>query len=94
MSGTHRADDAEFVQQLSAALGNDYKVERLIGQGGFGRVYAATDVRLGRSVAIKVIRPDLAGARALVDRFRSEGTALAKFTMRSATSSGCSTVVV
>src|SRR6185295_15379615 len=61
------------------ALGNDYRIDRLIGQGGFGRVYSALDVRLGRTVAIKVIRPDLAGARAFVDRFRSEGTALAKF---------------
>ncbi len=72
-------EDREFLQQLDAALGNDYTIERLIGQGGFGRVYSAKDVRLGRPVAIKVIRPDLAGARAFVDRFRSEGTALAKF---------------
>ena len=81
MSGlTHAAgEDQSFQKQLEAALGNDYRIERLIGQGGFGRVYSASDVRLGRSVAIKVIRPDLAGARAFVDRFRSEGTALAKF---------------
>ena len=72
-------EDQAFLRQLETALGNDYHVDRLIGQGGFGRVYAATDVRLGRSVAIKLIRPDLAGARAFVDRFRSEGTALAKF---------------
>jgi serine/threonine protein kinase len=74
-----RAEDAAFLAELSAALGDDYRIDRMIGQGGFGRVYAATDVRLGRAVAIKVIRPDLAGARAFVDRFRSEGTALAKF---------------
>jgi serine/threonine protein kinase len=74
-----RNEDAAFLAELSAALGDDYKIDRMIGQGGFGRVYAATDVRLGRAVAIKVIRPDLAGARAFVDRFRSEGTALAKF---------------
>jgi serine/threonine-protein kinase len=81
VSGARVADgeDQTFLQQLEGALGNDYKIERLIGQGGFGRVYAATDVRLGRPVAIKVIRPDLAGARAFVERFRSEGTALAKF---------------
>jgi serine/threonine protein kinase len=74
-----QGEDQVFLGQLEAALGNDYKIERLIGQGGFGRVYSAKDVRLGRAVAIKVIRPDLAGARAFVDRFRSEGTALAKF---------------
>jgi serine/threonine protein kinase len=76
---TSESEDQLFLKQLEAALGNDYRVDRLIGQGGFGRVYAASDVRLGRNVAIKVIRPDLAGARAFVDRFRSEGTALAKF---------------
>jgi serine/threonine protein kinase len=72
-------EDAGFLDQLKTALGTDYRIERLIGEGGFGRVYAATDVRLGRSVAIKVIRPEYAGARAFVDRFRKEGTALAKF---------------
>ncbi len=74
-----QAEDEEFLARLGVALGDDYRIDRAIGQGGFGRVYAATDVRLGRSVAIKVIRPDLAGARAFVERFRSEGTALAKF---------------
>ena len=72
-------EDQDFQTQLSTALGADYEVQRLIGQGGFGRVYAARDVRLGRDVAIKVIRPELAGARAFVERFRKEGTALAKF---------------
>ncbi|MGH7678762.1 MAG: serine/threonine-protein kinase [Gemmatimonadaceae bacterium] len=71
--------DLEFSAQLQRAVGADYRIERLLGEGGFGRVYAALDVRLGRSVAIKVIRPDLAGARAFIDRFRNEGTALAKF---------------
>ena len=73
------ADDAQFLDRLKSALGADYRIERMIGEGGFGRVYAAADIRLGRMVAIKVIRPELAGARAFVDRFRKEGTALAKF---------------
>jgi serine/threonine-protein kinase len=79
VGGKRQDEDATFLAQLTVALGDDYRIDKLIGQGGFGRVYSAADVRLGRSVAIKVIRPDLAGARAFVDRFRSEGTALAKF---------------
>ena len=78
MTGT-LDDDAQFLAQLQRALGADYRVGQMIGEGGFGRVYAATDVRLGRNVAIKVIRPELAGARAFMERFRKEGTALAKF---------------
>ncbi len=82
VTGSHRTDQAEeqdFLKQLASALGTDYQIDRMIGQGGFGRVYGARDVRLGRDVAIKVIRPELAGARAFLERFRKEGTALAKF---------------
>jgi serine/threonine protein kinase len=36
-----------------ALLGNKYRVERVIGEGAFGRVYLATDTRLRRPVAVK-----------------------------------------
>ena len=74
----HPDDDPAFRARLQHALGDDYGLEEMIGQGGFGCVYAARDRRLGRTVAIKAIRPDLAGARAFLDRFRREGVALAK----------------
>lgn len=45
-----------------------YEVERLLGQGGMGRVWLARDTVLGRRVAIKVLRDDLA----LPPRVRSE----------------------
>lgn len=40
-----------------------YEIRSLIGEGGMGQVYRATDTALARDVAIKVLRPDLIRAR-------------------------------
>jgi tRNA A-37 threonylcarbamoyl transferase component Bud32 len=44
---------------LRAELAGRYDVDRPVGQGGMATVYLARDVRHGRRVAIKVLRPDL-----------------------------------
>ena len=49
-----------------------YRIERPIGAGGMGRVYLATDTRLDRTVCIKMVRGDLAGAPQLRQRLRNE----------------------
>ena len=69
---------APFNERLQHALGAEYDVIALTGQGGFARVYRAKDKRLNRIVAIKVVKPELLGTKELVDRFRAEGIALAK----------------
>jgi serine/threonine-protein kinase len=48
------------VERLSAALADRYRVEREAGAGGMATVYLATDLRHSRSVALKVLRPELA----------------------------------
>lgn len=43
-------------------IGGRYRVDRMLGQGGFGAVYEAFDELEERSVAVKLIRSDLAGS--------------------------------
>ncbi len=52
-----------------------YNVTELVGRGGMGRVYRATDLRLGRTVAVKVLLD--ADDPELLTRFESEARAVA-----------------
>ena len=54
---------------------NRYEIEKLIGEGGMANVYLARDTILGRKVAVKVLRGDLAGDEKFVRRFQREALA-------------------
>ncbi|HEX7678626.1 MAG TPA: serine/threonine-protein kinase, partial [Thermoanaerobaculia bacterium] len=54
-----------------------YEIGEMIGRGGMGEVYRATDIRLGREVAVKVLSPHLADDPASLARFRREARAVA-----------------
>ena len=58
-------------------LNGRYEIGELIGRGGMADVYLGRDIRLGRSVAIKVLRPDLARDPLFQSRFRREAQAVA-----------------
>ena len=53
-------------------LGGRYEVGKLIGRGGMADVHLGHDVRLGRQVAIKILRSDLARDENFLKRFRRE----------------------
>ena len=53
-------------------ISDRYEIEKLIGEGGMANVYLATDTILGRKVAVKVLRGDLAGDEKFVRRFQRE----------------------
>jgi serine/threonine protein kinase/tetratricopeptide (TPR) repeat protein len=58
--------------QAGSLLGARYEILQMLGQGGMGAVYKARDRELDRLVAIKVIRPDLAGDPDSLKRFKQE----------------------
>src|SRR5687767_3647001 len=55
-----------------------YIVDRLLGVGGMGFVFAATHVHLRERVAIKMLLPKLVEDRDVVERFLREGRAAVK----------------
>ena len=55
-----------------------YELGQLIGRGGMAEVYSGVDTRLGRTVAIKLLKPDLAADSSFEARFRQEAQASAR----------------
>jgi serine/threonine protein kinase/Tfp pilus assembly protein PilF len=53
---------ADLLDQLRAALADRYAVDRELGRGGMATVYLASDRKLNRAVALKVLKPEIAQA--------------------------------
>lgn len=66
-----------MVDDGSRILAGRYEVGELIGRGGMAEVHIGHDTRLGRTVAIKILRSDLARDPSFLARFRREAQAAA-----------------
>jgi serine/threonine-protein kinase len=78
MSLADADDHPRWELRLRRALGDDYELLGMLGQGGFGRVYRVRDLHLEREVALKVLHPTLTQDPAVVERFRREAQLAAR----------------
>lgn len=60
-------------------LDQRYRLTERIGEGGMAEVYRGTDLRLGREVAVKILRPQYASDQKFLERFLQEARAMASF---------------
>lgn len=63
--------------EATRLLAGRYEVGELIGRGGMAEVHAAYDARLGRDVAVKILRSELARDNTFLQRFRREAKSAA-----------------
>ncbi len=63
--------------EVGRVLGGRYRLIELLGQGGMATIYRAQDARLGRDVAVKVLRVEYGTDEAFVARFRQEAQSAA-----------------
>jgi hypothetical protein len=71
--------DETSLDDIRKHLGDRYAIERELGRGGMGTVYLARDLKLDRSVALKVLPQEFASDPALRERFLRETRTAASF---------------
>jgi eukaryotic-like serine/threonine-protein kinase len=77
-AGPRRARSKPGVDENVGQVLGSYRILSGIGEGGMGKVYLADHVKLGRKVALKLLRPEYAVKRDAVSRFFKEAQAVNK----------------
>ncbi len=72
-----RLSNEPEIEKMLTHIKQEYSVQRELGRGGMGLVFAAEDLTLGRHVVIKVMRPDIVSS-INIDRFFREAKIVAK----------------
>ncbi|HVW27057.1 MAG TPA: serine/threonine-protein kinase [Polyangiaceae bacterium] len=70
--------EVDPTELVGSVLAERYRVDRLLGEGGMGRVYLAEHVLMKKPVALKVLHPEMTAIPEVVGRFEREAVAAAR----------------
>lgn len=76
--GAYREEDLNLTPESLAGKFPQLEIEELVGRGGMGSVFKARQKSLHRTVALKIIRPEVNAKPGFADRFVREARALAQ----------------
>ena len=76
--GTTLRSDGSDTDLIGTVIADRYLISKLLGEGGMGRVYLASHLRLPQQAAIKVLHPSMVQDSAAVQRFNREASNAAK----------------
>ena len=77
-AGQQSSSTAEAPSLIGREIAGRYRIHAKLGEGGMGAVYKAEQMSLKRTVAVKLLRPEVAGSQMLLARFNAEAQAVAK----------------
>ncbi len=66
------------MSNLTGRTAGTFRIQDKLGEGGMGAVYRGVDTMVERTVAVKVLKPEIAGNPEIVERFRTEAVTLAR----------------
>ncbi|MBA3458149.1 MAG: protein kinase [Deltaproteobacteria bacterium] len=80
-SATEPTTHAELREQpvlIGREIAGRYRIQAKLGEGGMGAVFKAEQISLKRTIAVKLLRPEMASSQLLLRRFNAEAEAVAK----------------
>ncbi|WP_242346527.1 protein kinase domain-containing protein, partial [Anaeromyxobacter terrae] len=77
-AGTARARRRAGRRGSDGVIADRYRLLELLGEGGMGRVYKAEHIRMGKTLALKLLREDFAREPAAAERFLAEARAVSR----------------